>query len=146
MIAGMKQVVLYEPHESSRGLLPRHRVYRSTSTVPPHTPEEKAQLEEAFPSLKGTRPLYLNVTAGDVLYIPAFWWHGLIAIATESDGVSASECGSILHSADACKQSDAPSSTATMDHKAAAVSAPVMSVAYWAQAREGKFKAADQSK
>ena len=66
-------------------------------------------------------------------------------MASGSDGVPASQCGSILHSADACNQPDAPSSTA-MDHKAAAVSAPVMSVAYWAQPREGKVKAADQSK
>jgi hypothetical protein len=152
VIAGMKQVVLYEPHESSRGSLPRHRVYRTTSTVPPHTPEERTKLEEAFPSLKDSRPMYLNISAGDALYIPAFWWHGLIAVASQPNGMSASDSGSILH----CNQSDAggPCSTVPMDKAAAvaaaaaaaAVSAPVMSVAYWAQPHEGKFKAVSQSK
>jgi hypothetical protein len=136
VIAGTKQVVLYEPHESSRGSLPRHPVYRTTSTVPPHTPEERAQLEQAFPTLKASTPIYIKVSAGDALYIPAFWWHGLIATASQSDGISTSGSGSMLH----CKQIDTgrPASTSA---EAAAVSAPVMSVAYWAQPCEGKFKA-----
>ena len=131
--------MLYEPHEASRGFLPRHDVYRTTSIVPPHTLEDRAVVEEAFPALKSSRPLYLNVSAGECLYIPAFWWHGLIATASESDHgntsiratslanttqaatdgvhVPASEHGSILSR-----------STAAMDHFVAAVSAPVMSV------------------
>jgi hypothetical protein len=88
VLRGVKMVVLYEPHAATRGQLPRHEVYRTTSPVPPHTPEERTQVEQAFPSLRGGNPLYLNVTAGEALYIPAFWWHGLIAIADGHQGCS----------------------------------------------------------
>lgn len=164
VIAGNKQVVLYEPHESSRGRLPRHDIYRTTSTVPPHTPAERDQVEQSFPSLRGSRPLYLTVSAGDALYLPAFWWHGLIAVASQPDSGTPDTvmrsatfaaaagkntnggCGSVLHSLGYCNQLDAEepqssSPTARVHSKATAVSAPVMSISYWAQPRAGKFKA-----
>lgn len=144
ILRGRKHVVLYEPHAATHGHLPRDEVYRTTSTVPPHTAEERTAVEVAFPSLRRAKPVYLTLDAGEALYIPAFWWHGLIAVASGgSAGGGASgtaratgedACpGSVLHAA-------SEASGVGLSVAAMAVGPAVMSVAYWSEPSQGKFR------
>ena len=125
VLRGHKRVVLYEPHTATDGRLPRHPVYRTTSEVPPHSEGEREVVEAEWPGLAGARPLYVNVSRGEALYIPAFWWHGIAAFA-DPEPEDGEECaGSVLGAGLEGLERVVPAA---------------MSVAYWAKPPDGKFK------
>ena len=40
---------------------------------------------QRFPEFKKTYPLNCTITEGDVLYMPAFWWHEVYSLPNEEE-------------------------------------------------------------
>ncbi|BFZ04950.1 hypothetical protein BsWGS_07989 [Bradybaena similaris] len=90
-ISGEKQVLLFDPHDNTRlyeghiqeamltynaseKRFSRKKLLESTSMV--MSPIDLLQPDlERFPKFSQVRPLNCTIQAGDVLYMPSFWWH-----------------------------------------------------------------------
>ena len=90
-IKGEKHITLYAPHHNANlyeahiqeailGFNPLTKQFRrrmlleSTSMVMSPVDIKKPDLQR-FPLFAQARPYHCNIKPGDVLYMPAFWWH-----------------------------------------------------------------------
>ncbi|KAK3728899.1 hypothetical protein RRG08_051549 [Elysia crispata] len=90
-ISGEKHVTLFEPHNNERlyeshiqesqftfnkstGLFHRRRLLDSTSMVMSPVDLKRPDLKR-FPLFADTRPMKCSIKEGEVLFMPAFWWH-----------------------------------------------------------------------
>ncbi|GFO33823.1 Jmjc domain-containing protein 7 [Plakobranchus ocellatus] len=90
-ISGEKHVTLFNPHNNERlyeghiqesqftynksaGSFSRSRLLDSTSMVMSPVDLKRPDLKR-FPLFAGTHPLKCSIKAGEVLFMPAFWWH-----------------------------------------------------------------------
>ena len=90
-VSGEKDLVLFEPHENENlyeahipeALLGfdkkkrkfyRHSLLESTSMVMSPIDILKPNLDR-FPYFSKTRRMECTIRPGDILYMPAFWWH-----------------------------------------------------------------------
>ncbi|RUS81923.1 hypothetical protein EGW08_010309 [Elysia chlorotica] len=90
-ISGEKHVTLFEPHHNERlyeghiqeaqftfnestGFFHRRHLLDSTSMVMSPVDLKKPDLER-FPLFADTRPMKCSIKEGEVLFMPAFWWH-----------------------------------------------------------------------
>ncbi|XP_070545848.1 bifunctional peptidase and (3S)-lysyl hydroxylase Jmjd7-like [Ptychodera flava] len=91
MISGKKQLIIFEPHENHKlyeahipeaildyqpetGKFRRKRLLDSTSMV--MSPVDILDPDfKRFPEFSKTYPLNCTISEGEVLFMPAFWWH-----------------------------------------------------------------------
>ncbi|KRZ13003.1 JmjC domain-containing protein 7, partial [Trichinella zimbabwensis] len=88
-IRGKKQLILFDPHQSSRlyeghileamftyrnGTFYRDRLLKSTSMTMSPVDITLPDFEK-FPFAKNAVPLNCTISEGDVLFLPSFWWH-----------------------------------------------------------------------
>lgn len=75
-IAGTKRLWLYPPSDASN-LYPASASDASRSAAPPFQAFEQLtpKLKAAYPNLAHARPVEANLRPGDMLYLPACWWH-----------------------------------------------------------------------
>ncbi|CAG5116348.1 unnamed protein product [Candidula unifasciata] len=90
-ISGEKQVLLFDPHDNSRlyeghiqeamltynaseNVFSREKLLESTSMVMSPVDLLHPDLQR-FPKFSQVRPLNCTIQAGDVLFMPSFWWH-----------------------------------------------------------------------
>ncbi|XP_071809450.1 uncharacterized protein [Asterias amurensis] len=90
-IRGRKQLILFEPHDNTKmyeghipeamlgydrhsGKFRRKKLLESTAMV--MAPADILNPDfERFPAFAKTHPLNCTINEGDVLFMPAFWWH-----------------------------------------------------------------------
>ena len=77
-LCGTKRLWLYPPSDA-RFLYPASgdKADASRAASPPfqHFGEFSAEMRATFPDVAYACPLEVNLCAGDVLYLPACWWH-----------------------------------------------------------------------
>ena len=90
-LKGKKEIILFEPHNNSNlyeahiqeavlsyeeksSIFRNHRLLDSTSMVMSPLNILKPDYSQ-FPEYMYARPMNCTITEGDVLYMPAFWWH-----------------------------------------------------------------------
>ena len=73
---GTKRLWLYPPSDAD-SLYPAAKQGGTRACAPPfQTYEELPEwLRATFPRFAGARPIEVNLVAGDILYLPACWWH-----------------------------------------------------------------------
>ncbi|ESO97617.1 hypothetical protein LOTGIDRAFT_152707 [Lottia gigantea] len=101
-ISGKKEVILFEPHDNSRlyeAHIPeailsfnktemtfsRRHLSDSTSLVMSPIDILKPNFQK-FPKFAETYPLNCTINEGDVLFMPAFWWHEVQSYPSPTEG------------------------------------------------------------
>ncbi|XP_059175798.1 jmjC domain-containing protein E-like [Physella acuta] len=90
-ISGEKHLLLYEPHDNTKLYEAHIQEAKLSYDAATHTFHRKTLLEstsmvmspvdpadpnfERFPKFAEVEPLSCKIQAGDVLFMPAFWWH-----------------------------------------------------------------------
>ncbi|KAK6191959.1 hypothetical protein SNE40_003525 [Patella caerulea] len=100
-ISGKKEVILFDPHDNSRlyeahipeailsynkeeKIFKRKELAESTSLVMSPVDILKPDFKR-FPKFADAYPLNCTIDAGDVLFIPAFWWHEVQSYPSKSE-------------------------------------------------------------
>ena len=75
-VYGTKRLWLYPP-SAVECLYPAAKAGGTRACAPPFQLHDAlpAWLQRTFPRVAGARPIEVNLVAGDVLYLPACWWH-----------------------------------------------------------------------
>ena len=75
-VCGTKRLWLYPPSDAA-ALYPIPNRDGSRAAAPPFQTYEQLsdQMRARFPLLAHARPVEVELSAGDVLYLPACWWH-----------------------------------------------------------------------
>jgi len=78
VMMGTKTFDLFPPSDADCLYLMRPPAFLN-SPVPPLTHPDKMSrdLERRYPLYRHTQPTRVDLKAGDILYLPAFWWHGV---------------------------------------------------------------------
>jgi len=86
-VAGTKRLVLYHPSEAVN-LYPLDKF--AFSAVPPFTPfdELPKELQMKYPRGRMARSVEVLLNPGDLLYLPACWWHGVEGSEDRNMGLS----------------------------------------------------------
>eukprot|EP00404_Azadinium_spinosum_P033875 CAMPEP_0180648640 /NCGR_PEP_ID=MMETSP1037_2-20121125/51092_1 /TAXON_ID=632150 /ORGANISM="Azadinium spinosum, Strain 3D9" /LENGTH=220 /DNA_ID=CAMNT_0022673501 /DNA_START=20 /DNA_END=682 /DNA_ORIENTATION=+ len=78
VICGSKRFDLFPPTDLDC-LYPARQPGYLCSQVPPLIPPEEmpSELKRRCPLYRHAQPLHAELEAGDMLYLPPFWWHGV---------------------------------------------------------------------
>merc|ERR1712194_303623 len=76
VLSGTKVFYLYPPTDADCLYVIRGPGFLN-SAVPPFTDPDAmpAHLKESKPLYRHTRPVRVELVAGDMMYLPMFWWH-----------------------------------------------------------------------
>ena len=76
-VSGTKRLWLFPPADAPSLYPIPGRADASRSAAPPFKrhAELPSAMRDAYPRLAGARPLEVRLAAGDLLYLPACWWH-----------------------------------------------------------------------
>ena len=74
-VFGEKQFILFSPDQVN-SLYPKSGSLAHWSAVDPVHPDL-----DAFPRFAAARPVTVTVTAGEVLFLPSFWWHHVTSLS-----------------------------------------------------------------
>ena len=74
-VFGAKRFILFSPDQVD-ALYPRTGMLGHTSAVDPLHPDL-----DAYPRFAEARPRAVTVTAGEVLFLPSFWWHHVTSLS-----------------------------------------------------------------
>jgi hypothetical protein len=85
MLEGAKRIAIYPPWEKHLLYTDEHQSASGELHLPldPFAPDY-----ERYPLLRQATPRFVDVYPGEVLFLPAFWWHHVVALSPSSQAVS----------------------------------------------------------
>jgi len=76
VVSGVKRLVMFPPSEVEY-VYPAHHPSYTYSGIPPMTKPSDGFKPQKYPLFKDARSVEIEVRAGEMLYLPIFWYHGV---------------------------------------------------------------------